>query len=60
MQKRGRVILIGRLQLAPEKGNEEENKEIANLRMLRTQVRCYTYLVLIVMRLLLFLSLIVK
>ncbi|EDV25026.1 uncharacterized protein TRIADDRAFT_24784 [Trichoplax adhaerens] len=37
IQKRGKVTLIGRLQLAPEKGNEEENKEIASLRMLRTQ-----------------------
>lgn len=36
-QKRGRVNLIGRLQLSTEKSREEENQGIIQLRVLRTQ-----------------------
>lgn len=38
VQKRGRVNLIGRLQLASEKAAEENHQEIAVLRELRTEV----------------------
>ena len=36
--KRGRVNLIGRLQLATEKSREEDNDGITQLRIFRTQV----------------------
>ena len=36
-QKRGRINLIGRLQLSTEKTREEENAGILQLRILRTQ-----------------------
>ena len=36
-QKRGRINLIGRLQLSTEKTREEENAGIMQLRILRTQ-----------------------
>jgi len=36
-QKRGRINLIGRLQLSTEKAREEENEGIIQLRILRTQ-----------------------
>nr|CAB3234773.1 cullin-5-like [Phallusia mammillata] len=36
-QKRGRVNLIGRLQLSTEKNREEDNEGITQLRILRTQ-----------------------
>ena len=36
--KRGRVNLIGRLQLATEKSREEDNEGITQLRIYRTQV----------------------
>jgi cullin-5 len=36
-QKRGKVNLIGRLQLATEKCREEDNESIVQLRILRTQ-----------------------
>jgi len=36
-QKRGRINLIGRLQLSTEKSREEENQGIMQLRILRTQ-----------------------
>ena len=37
VQKRGRINLIGRLQLSTEKSREEENAGILQLRVLRTQ-----------------------
>merc|ERR1719193_67662 len=37
VQKRGRINLIGRLQLSTEKSREEENEGILHLRVLRTQ-----------------------
>jgi len=37
VQKRGRINLIGRLQLSTEKTREEENQGILELRILRTQ-----------------------
>ena len=40
VQKRGKINLIGRLQLSTEKSKEEENEGIVQLRILRTQVRC--------------------
>ena len=36
-QKRGRLNLIGRLQLSTEKSREEDNEGIVQLRVLRTQ-----------------------
>ena len=39
-QKRGRVNLIGRLQLSTEKSSEEDNEAIIQLRILRVQVSC--------------------
>ena len=36
-QKRGKLNLIGRLQLSTEKAREEENEGIVQLRVLRTQ-----------------------
>jgi cullin-5 len=39
VQKRGKINLIGRLQLSTEKSKEEENEGIVQLRILRTQVR---------------------
>lgn len=41
LQKRGKINLIGRLQLTTEKTKEEDNESIVALRILRTQVlRC--------------------
>lgn len=37
VQKRGRINLIGRLQLSTEKSREEDNEGILHLRILRTQ-----------------------
>jgi len=37
MQKRGKINMIGRLQLSTEKSKEEENEGIVQLRILRTQ-----------------------
>ncbi|CAN7988981.1 unnamed protein product, partial [Ixodes hexagonus] len=37
VQKRGKVNLIGRLQLSTEKSKEEDNESIVQLRILRTQ-----------------------
>ena len=37
IQRRGRINLIGRLQLSTEKTREEENQGIPQLRILRTQ-----------------------
>ena len=39
MQRRGKINLIGRLQLTTEKTKEEDNESIIALRVLRTQVR---------------------
>ena len=39
LQKRGKVNLIGRLQLTTEKTKEEDNESIVALRILRTQAR---------------------
>lgn len=36
-QKRGKINLIGRLQLSTEKSREEDNESIVQLRVLRTQ-----------------------
>lgn len=36
-QKRGKLSLIGRLQLSTEKGREDDNERIVQLRVLRTQ-----------------------
>ena len=38
LQKRGKINLIGRLQLTTEKTKEEDNEGIVALRVLRTQV----------------------
>lgn len=38
VQKRGKINLIGRLQLTTERMREEENEGIVQLRILRTQV----------------------
>ena len=38
VQKRGKINLIGRLQLTTEKTKEEDNDDIVTLRILRTQV----------------------
>ena len=37
LQKRGKLNLIGRLQLSTEKARKEENESIMQLRILRTQ-----------------------
>lgn len=37
LQKRGKVNLIGRLQLSTEKSQQEDNQSIVQLRILRTQ-----------------------
>lgn len=37
LQKRGRINLIGRLQLSTEKSQQEDNQSIVQLRILRTQ-----------------------
>lgn len=39
LQKRGKINLIGKLQLTTEKTKEEDNEGIVALRVLRTQVR---------------------
>jgi len=38
MQKRGKINLIGRLQLSTERSREEDNQSIVQLRILRVQV----------------------
>ena len=38
LQRRGKINLIGRLQLTTEKTKEEDNESIIALRVLRTQV----------------------
>ncbi len=38
LQKRGKINLIGRLQLTTEKTRDEDNEGIVQLRILRTQV----------------------
>lgn len=38
LQKRGKVNLIGRLQLSTERSKEEDNECIVQLRILRVQV----------------------
>jgi cullin 5 len=37
-QKRGKINLIGRLQLSTERSREEDNEGIVQLRILRVQV----------------------
>ena len=46
LQKRGKINLIGRLQLTTEKTREEDNEGIIQLRILRTQVshNIHTYI----------------
>lgn len=39
IQKRGRINMIGRLQLSTERSKEEDNEGIIQLRILRTQVQ---------------------
>ena len=39
LQKRGKLSMIGRLQLATERSREEDNEGIIQLRILRVQVR---------------------
>jgi len=39
LQKRGKMNLIGRLQLSTERSKEEDNEGIVQLRILRVQVR---------------------
>jgi len=39
LQKRGKMNLIGRLQLSTERSKEEDNDGIVQLRILRVQVR---------------------
>ena len=38
-QKRGKINLVGRLQLSTERNKEEDNEGIVQLRILRVQVR---------------------
>ena len=38
IQKRGKINLIGKLQLSTEKAKEEDNEGIVQLRILRVQV----------------------
>jgi cullin-5 len=45
VQKRGKINLIGRLQLTTERMREEENEGIVQLRILRTQVGCWDLMV---------------
>ena len=40
-QKRGKINLVGRLQLSTERNKEEDNEGIVQLRILRVQVRAY-------------------
>lgn len=44
MQKRGKINLIGRLQLSTERSREEDNQSIVQLRILRVQVHCTSFL----------------
>lgn len=41
LQKRGKINLIGRLQLSTERSKEEDNECIVQLRILRVQVILY-------------------
>ena len=41
LQRRGKINLIGRLQLTTEKTKEEDNESIIALRVLRTQVQSH-------------------
>jgi hypothetical protein len=41
LQKRGKVNLVGRLQLSTERSKEEDNECIVQLRIFRVQVRFY-------------------
>lgn len=43
LQKRGKINLIGRLQLSTERSKEEDNQCIVQLRILRVQVTIYIY-----------------
>jgi hypothetical protein len=40
LQKRGKVNLVGRLQLSTERSKEEDNECIVQLRIFRVQVSC--------------------
>ncbi|NXH66945.1 CUL5 protein, partial [Hydrobates tethys] len=44
VQKRGKINLIGRLQLTTERMREEENEGIVQLRILRTQAKLFFFL----------------
>lgn len=44
MQKRGKINLIGRLQLSTERSREEDNQSIVQLRILRVQVHHISFL----------------
>lgn len=44
MQKRGKINLIGRLQLSTERSREEDNQSIVQLRILRVQVHHTSFL----------------
>lgn len=43
LQKRGKINLVGRLQLSTERSKEEDNECIVQLRILRVQVSKPTY-----------------
>lgn len=43
IQKRGKINLIGRLQLTTEKTRDEDNEGIVQLRILRTQASSIEY-----------------
>lgn len=45
MQKRGKINLVGRLQLSTERSKEEDNESIVQLRILRVQVGVAQFLV---------------
>lgn len=45
MQKRGKINLIGRLQLSTERSREEDNQSIVQLRILRVQVHRTSFLI---------------
>ena len=47
LQKRGKMNLIGRLQLSTERSKEEDNEGIVQLRILRVQVSDFIVLDLV-------------
>ncbi len=50
VQKRGKINLVGRLQLSTERSKEEDNEGIVQLRILRVQVRTGTHATHVLLR----------